>query len=113
MLSSLARSVACLALLVMLPNSALSNASGSDPARGKVLVEGRCAACHDVGSSSTGSPRTDAPNFAAIANIPDQSADKLVWSLVFPPHPEMPDVSFSNNELRDIISYLLSLRDRK
>lgn len=99
--------------LAVLATSAAAKAEASDPARGKELAEGRCAACHHVASGTRSSPKPEAPNFLTIANRADQSADKLIWTLVFPPHPEMPDVPFSNNELRDISAYILSLRDQK
>jgi hypothetical protein len=40
---------------------------------------------------------------------PDQSQERLAAGIIFP-HPAMPEVSFTNSELRDVISYIMSLR---
>lgn len=52
------------------------------------------------------------PGAEAIANKPDQSQERLAGTIIFP-HPAVPKVSFTNSELRDVISYIMSLRDQK
>ena len=53
--------------------------------------------------------KSDISSFFSIANRPDQSQERLAAGIIFP-HPAMPKVSFTNSELRDVISYIMSLR---
>ena len=99
--------------LISFESLSLQAQTGKDSAiRGKELAESLCSVCHNVGPNPSSSGKTDIPSFYSIANRQNQSGQNLVGSIIFP-HPEMPKVSFTNKELRDITEYILSLRDQK
>ncbi|MFM7083674.1 MAG: c-type cytochrome [Hyphomicrobium sp.] len=103
-----------LAVIFYLISIIASNAqTGKDSAiRGRELSEGLCSLCHAVGPDPASSGKTEIPSFYSIANRPNQNAQNLVASIIFP-HPEMPKISFTNKELKDIAEYILSLRSQK
>ncbi|OYW55219.1 MAG: hypothetical protein B7Y80_09575 [Hyphomicrobium sp. 32-62-53] len=53
--------------------------------------------------------KSDISSFHSIANKPNQTQERLAGAIIFP-HPAMPNVSFTNAELRDVISYIMSLK---
>jgi cytochrome c len=65
-----------------------------------------CAGCHSVGETDQG---TDAaPSFASIAkNSGTDTAWLRAW--LTSPHPAMPDMNLSRDEIDDIVAYLSSL----
>ncbi len=72
-----------------------------------------CADCHDVRSRRNGAlSKVGAPDFHAIANAKTTSAMGLNVFLVSP-HPTMPNLIIAERDRRNIIAYILSLRDRK
>lgn len=84
----------------------------ADPSRGREIAESLCATCHVVDASQGNIAKSDVSSFYSIANKPDQSQERLAGAIIFP-HPAMPKVSFTNSELRDVITYIMSLRDQK
>lgn len=85
-----------------------ASAHAADPARGRELANQWCASCHLVSVDQT-SATTEAPPFATIAG---RSADEMAALAGFlaDPHPPMPDLSLSREEIRDILSYIASLK---
>ena len=72
-----------------------------------------CAECHDVRPRETGTPsKSGAPGFHAIANAKTTSAMGLNVFLVTP-HPTMPNLIIGEEDRRDLIAYILSLRDAR
>ena len=59
--------------------------------QGRELAESLCSSCHIVGKTATGVVKADVPSFTSIANLPDQSADRLKARLIVP-HQPMPDL---------------------
>jgi len=103
---SIAWAVSCIALVV----SAAANqtALAADANNGLRLAERWCASCHVV--SSTQSKGADGvPSFAAVAQRPGFSVEKLAFFLL-DPHPVMPNMSLSRNEAQDIAAYIARLR---
>lgn len=82
----------------------------AEPENGAALSEKLCAACHVVGTSDNRAGEAGIPTFASIANRPDQTAE-LVAGAIIVPHPPMPSVPLSLPEIRDIVSYIMTLRD--
>lgn len=78
-------------------------------AQGHDLAEARCGACHATGRSGA-SPREGAPAFRDLHNrYPvDNLAESLAEGIVTG-HPEMPEQSFSAEEVSALIAYLKSL----
>jgi len=82
-----------------------------DAKRGQELSQRVCSGCHSVSPGSAATVNADVPTFAAIANRPDATAERLAGRIIVP-HPPMPNVQLTVAEMRDIIAYILSLRQR-
>jgi mono/diheme cytochrome c family protein len=104
------KALSALVFFMFLAGPALAQPGRVDPSRGKELAERLCVTCHNVDASPGNIARTDVASFFSIANRSGQSADRLIGAIVFPPHPAMPAVSFTNAELRDLVGYIMSLR---
>jgi len=74
---------------------------------GQKIAEDWCAACHTVSARSPG--RDTAPPFSAIARNRAFDRDKLIQVLA-DPHPPMPKIHLSRQQLDDVIAYIHSLR---
>ena len=108
-------SVAILGLLASLSAEVQAADAGSigDVTAGRKYAVQICAECHDVLSRDGGSlSKVGAPDFHAIANAKTTSAIGLNVFLVSP-HPTMPNFIIAEQDRRNIIAYILSLRDRK
>ena len=68
-----------------------------------------CRQCHVVEPEGTGLAQSDAPTFSEVANREGQTAQKLEGFLI-DPHPPMPNLNLSRDELRNLSTYILSLR---
>jgi cytochrome c len=82
-----------------------------DAKQGQDLSQRLCSGCHSVSPGSAATVSTDVPTFAAIASRPDITAERLAGRIIAP-HPPMPNVQLTVAEMRDIIAYILSLRQR-
>lgn len=84
-------------------------AHAGDAANGGQLARQWCAACHLVEAAQT-SASDAAPSFLSIARDPAKTRAGLeVW--LADPHPPMPNLSLSNQEIDDLITYIQSLSD--
>jgi cytochrome c len=83
---------------------------GPDAENGKQLAEKLCISCHVISEGAETSVPAGVPSFRGIANKPGQTGDH-VRSKLINPHPPMPDISLSRQEIEDIIAYLDELRD--
>jgi mono/diheme cytochrome c family protein len=99
-------------MAVVLASPALAQAVLTDPGRGREIAESLCSTCHIVDASPGNVAKSDISRIYLIANKPEQSQERLAGAIIFP-HPAMRKVSFTNSELRDVISYIMSLRDQK
>jgi mono/diheme cytochrome c family protein len=90
--------------------SALAQPGVSDPSRGRELADSLCSNCHEIEPGSKETLETHPPNFFLIANRPGQTAEHLAASIILSPHPEMPKAALTTSEMRDIVSYIMSLR---
>ena len=78
--------------------------------RGKNLARVWCSECHVVDAGESVAARTEAPALAEIASRPERTRETLDLFLM-QPHPPMPDLQLTNDERRDLTSYILSLGD--
>ena len=108
-----AKASACFIALVSTVPSPSAHAQGlaADAAHGKVVAERLCSNCHAV-SGASAVARGDVPPFATVANLPEQTAERLAGKIIIP-HPAMPSVQLTMSELRDVVAYILSLRTVK
>lgn len=83
--------------------------AAGDAASGLALAKTWCTTCHVVAPSVTGGD--NAPPFAAIANRSNLSSGALrAWLTA--PHPPMPNLNLSRQQIDDIVAYLDSLHTR-
>jgi mono/diheme cytochrome c family protein len=93
--------VAFLALMILPPSAFAANA-----AKGEIIAKRWCAACHLVASDQT-KANSDAPSFASIAH--KKPSAKELAAFLTDPHPKMPDMSLTRNEIADIVAYIRGL----
>ena len=80
----------------------------ADTKHGEQLARRWCVDCHVVAPNQR-RPTGEAPPFAAIANKPDFSAERLAFFLLTP-HPKMPNMSLTRAEAIDLALYIASLK---
>ncbi|HEY9058611.1 MAG TPA: c-type cytochrome [Aurantimonas sp.] len=95
-----------LVLSLLLPGAAEAQSKG-DAAAGRAIAERWCAACHIVSPEQT-SGNADVLTFMTIAKQADDELGSLKVFLA-DPHPVMPDMSLTGQEIRDIAAYIASL----
>jgi mono/diheme cytochrome c family protein len=82
-----------------------------DAGQGLAYAEKTCSGCHNVLRTGAASPNKDALPFRQIANTPGMSITALtVWSRTS--HPTMPNFVIAPNDMDNLITYIMSLRDR-
>ena len=96
------------AALILCAGGSAAAAAGN-AAAGKTLAEASCASCHLV-SPNQKSATTEAPPFTTIAKRPVEEIEELDAFLAAP-HPPMPPVSLTRQEIRDIVAYIISLKE--
>ena len=101
--------IAGTALLCLFGSFATCQAQPADATHGHALAARLCSQCHQVGGVSADPRLADVPSFPAIAARPGVSAEQLAGRIIIP-HPEMPGVQLTTREIRDIVSYILSLK---
>ena len=80
--------------------------AGGDVARGASIAKRWCVNCHVV-SADQKSAKVDVPTFADIARRrPD---DRALSSFLVDPHPPMPNLSLTRQEIDDVVAYIRSL----
>jgi len=77
--------------------------------QGRELARLWCKHCHLVEPEGSGYVQSNVPTFAEIANRPDQSAEQIKLFLV-DPHPPMPNLNLSRDEIQNLATYILSLK---
>jgi len=100
------------AALVVATSAAAQQRADGNPAEGKRLTLELCAGCHVVAEDQERPAIDVVPAFAAIANRQDTTAFRIRVFLQDTPHPVMPNFVFTDDEVDDLIAYILSLRDR-
>ena len=85
---------------------AASAASAADAAAGKTLVETWCTSCHVTPAAAKGGDT--APPFAEIAERRALEPDEL-RRLLADPHPPMPKLHLSRQQVDDVAAYIRSL----
>jgi mono/diheme cytochrome c family protein len=81
-----------------------------DAKTGHEIAAKLCTSCHIVDSEAAGATvSADVPSFEAIANKPGQSAEAIAGRIVIP-HPPMPQIQLTREEIGDIAVYIMSLR---
>jgi mono/diheme cytochrome c family protein len=97
-----------LLMLLTVGLTAPANAAGR-PEEGQAIAERWCAACHQVGDNKA-VVTTEAPAFASIAaKYRGEEGFKVLEAFLADPHPVMPSMSLTRQEIRDLVAYIGSL----
>jgi mono/diheme cytochrome c family protein len=100
------RIVMAAALLALLSGSALAAGRAGE---GKAIAERWCDACHQVSPEQTRAS-ADVPSFMTVAEMRASPGDlAALEGFLADPHPVMPDMSLTRQEIRDIVAYIGSL----
>jgi mono/diheme cytochrome c family protein len=99
------RFLAIALLTASLPGQALASGSAE---RGLEIAQRWCAACHLVTPDQT-QALADVPSFMAVA----EESEGLDWLEPFlaDPHPVMPDMNLTRQEIADLVAYFERLRN--
>ncbi len=94
----------------LLAGSPAAHAADGDIANGQALAKRLCSNCHVVGDEAAAQTiSADVPSFKSIANLPEQSPERIAGRIVVP-HPPMPQIDVTRNEIRDLAAYIMSLK---
>ena len=94
------------AILIALGANAVA-ARAADVQTGEFLATHWCHSCHVVGDSGSGNDA--APTFQAIAKR-HAGDDSWLRAWLASPHPPMPNLTLSREEIDDIVTYLGTLK---
>lgn len=76
---------------------------------GRAIAERWCSSCHQV-SDQAPPVTTEAPPFASVAmKYPGEEGLQALQAFLSDPHPLMPDMSLTRQEIRDLVAYIDSL----
>ena len=78
-------------------------------ATGRLLAHKLCQGCHVIEGGTGVVVPVGPPPFSTIANKPEQSA-KRIRNVLMMPHPPMPEIQLTNEEITDIIAFIDGLR---
>ena len=84
----------------------------SDWQRGRVLARQVCAECHAVERNQTLPHHSLAPSFTAVASTPGMTALALN-AFLHTPHRNMPNIILTDDQVKGITAYILSLRRQR
>ncbi len=97
-----------LALVGALLAAGLSTAHAQSVSNGKRVAENVCSECHLIDSTDA---RGKAPGLAAVARM--RSSTELALKVFLrTPHAAMPAVMLSNDEMNDVVAYIMSLNGK-
>ena len=96
------------AALMAAPCGASAQTAG-DTAKGHQFAQQICSECHTVEKGQRPSPNGQAPNFETIAKTPGMTAIALT-AVLRTPHRNMPNIIIADDDLRDVVAYVLSLQ---
>lgn len=82
--------------------------SAGNADRGRQLAERWCASCHLVGPGQR-EASADVPTFASIARREDLP-ESFLAAFLTTPHPPMPNMNLSRQEIADVLAYIRTLR---
>ena len=100
-----------LCLLAGPAGAAAAQTATLDAERGRAIAERVCVGCHAIDREAT-TKLADVPSFPVIANRPGRTAE-FITNAMLAPHPAMPGVPLTTQEMRDLAAYILSFRTGK
>ncbi len=102
--------LAILALFLLFASlSGVAAQQEGDPHQGAAYAKRNCANCHAIANEKA-SPVPTAPRFKHVAKTSGMTAMALmVWLQTS--HPTMPNIIVEPNDMRNVVAYILSLKD--
>lgn len=97
------------AAATVLPMAAAHAQERGDATAGRALALSVCANCHLVEEGQRKAPMDSVPSFAALAKDPTMTEARLAGFLNRP-HPPMPNIELSRQQIADLVSYIISRR---
>jgi mono/diheme cytochrome c family protein len=94
------------ALAVLLSLLTAGPALAADIAQGEKIARRWCAACHVVAADQT-QASVAVPTFF---NVAQRKSGQQLTTFLTDPHPKMPDMSLTREEIADIVGYIESLK---
>jgi mono/diheme cytochrome c family protein len=91
-----------LALAALLPGSAFA---APDASHGEVIATRWCATCHLVAPDQTKASADVAP----FVDVAKAKTDAQIADFLTDPHPKMPDMQLSRDEIADLVANIRSL----
>jgi cytochrome c len=92
-----------------IPPKAKPDLEVPSPEKGLAFAQRFCKECHVVDGSGATTAQAGIPSLRGIANKPGQSGERI-RNVLINPHPPMPDMQVSAQEILDILAYLETLR---
>lgn len=111
MIKAIAVTAAALVCNFVFAASAAPLPGKPDPENGRTLARSLCVNCHQVEPGASERILADVPTFSEIAAWPDITPQKLQGFMI-EPHPAMPTVQLTRDELADLAAYILTLGSR-
>ncbi len=82
-----------------------------NPDAGRSLALSVCANCHLVQEGQRKAPMDSVPSFYALAHDPTKT-DARLSTFLNRPHPPMPNIELSRQQIADLVSYIATLRSQ-
>lgn len=101
--------ILAIAFLISVASTAWGQSDLRDVDRGHALAKSTCIACHWIEKKETAEKFMDVPSFQTIANNPARTKLALLVFLKSP-HANMPDIVMSEEEIDNVIAYIMSLK---
>jgi mono/diheme cytochrome c family protein len=80
--------------------------------RGEALLARQCARCHAIGRTDAGQ-HPEAPAFRTLGRrYPIESLEEALGEGILTGHPDMPEFTFTADEVGDIVAYLNAIQER-
>ncbi len=102
------RTVLPLAVILLAAAQATAEVPSGDATAGREVVKAQCSACHNGDASARG---RQGPSLAAVAAMPSTTSMSL-HAFLIAPHANMPDYRLTPQQIDDVVTYILSLRQR-
>jgi mono/diheme cytochrome c family protein len=77
--------------------------------KGAAFAQEICAECHAVQAGQRRSPNGQAPTFETVAKTPGMTAIALT-AILRTSHRAMPNIILADDDLRNVITYIMSLK---
>lgn len=80
-----------------------------DPAYGELIAQTWCSTCHLVAADENRAVFAGVPTFTSVARRLPNDADVLA-AFIADPHPPMPNMGLSRQDVRDVLAYIATLK---